>query len=99
MSTSSCHPDLLVEQRPQSAMQASYLTKTLFKPFWLKSLSLSNRIVMAPMTRAMSPNGVPGADVAEYYARRAKADVGLIISEGTFVPHPSAGDATGSITW
>ena len=67
-----------------------YLMKTLFRPFSIKTLNLRNRIAMAPMTRAMSPNGVPGADVAEYYERRAKGGVGLIISEGTFVPHPSA---------
>lgn len=38
---------------------------------------------MAPMTRSKSPGGVPGRDVANYYARRAAADVGLIITEGT----------------
>lgn len=40
---------------------------------------------MAPMTRSHSPSGVPGQDVAEYYARRAAADVGLIVTEGTTV--------------
>tara|TARA_B100000678_G_scaffold214763_2_gene182092 strand:+ start:3253 stop:4338 length:1086 start_codon:yes stop_codon:yes gene_type:complete len=53
-------------------------------------LVLPNRIVMAPMTRYFSPNGVPGRDVAEYYARRARAGVGLLITEGTYPPHPSA---------
>lgn len=43
------------------------------------------------MTRAMSPNGVPGEDVARYYRRRAEGEVGLIITEGTFIPHWSAG--------
>ena len=62
----------------------------LFRPFKLKSLSLSNRIVMAPMTRSFSPGGVPTADVAAYYRRRAKAAVGLIVSEGTVVNRPSA---------
>jgi 2,4-dienoyl-CoA reductase-like NADH-dependent reductase (Old Yellow Enzyme family) len=46
---------------------------------------------MAPMTRAMSPGGVPGENVARYYRRRAEGGVGLIITEGTFIPHPSAG--------
>ena len=31
----------------------------LFAPFHIKSLSLKNRIVMAPMTRARAPDGVP----------------------------------------
>jgi 2,4-dienoyl-CoA reductase-like NADH-dependent reductase (Old Yellow Enzyme family) len=54
-------------------------------------MDLRNRIVMAPMTRAMSPGGVPGENVARYYKRRAEGGVGLIITEGTFIPHPSAG--------
>lgn len=45
---------------------------------------------MAPMTRARSPGGIPGEDVAEYYARRAKGEVGLILTEGTWIDHPSA---------
>jgi len=57
----------------------------LFKPFQLKSLQLKNRIVMAPMTRSFSPNGVPGKNVAAYYAKRAAAEVGLILSEGTVI--------------
>lgn len=65
-------------------------TDILFSPFRIGSLELANRIVMAPMTRCFSPNGVPGPDVAAYYRRRAENDVGLIITEGTWIPHPSA---------
>jgi 2,4-dienoyl-CoA reductase-like NADH-dependent reductase (Old Yellow Enzyme family) len=64
----------------------------LFQPFNVKSLSLANRIVMAPMTRSFSPGGVPGANVAAYYRRRAEHDVGLIITEGTLIAHPAAGN-------
>lgn len=60
----------------------------LFTPFALRSLRLANRIVMAPMTRGFSPQGVPGADVAAYYVRRA--DTGLILTEGVGVDHPAA---------
>ncbi len=63
----------------------------LFRPFSIKSLILSNRIVMAPMTRSKSPGGIPGPEVAAYYRRRAEGGVGLVITEGTYVPHPSAG--------
>jgi 2,4-dienoyl-CoA reductase-like NADH-dependent reductase (Old Yellow Enzyme family) len=66
-------------------------TDVLFAPARIGSLQLKNRIVMAPMTRAMSPNGVPGEDVARYYRRRAEGGVGLIVTEGTFIPHWSAG--------
>ena len=62
----------------------------LFSPFRYKSLSLANRIVMAPMTRSHSPGGVPTAEVAAYYRRRAAADVGLIVSEGTGVNRPAS---------
>lgn len=59
--------------------------KTLFQPFQLKSLTLKNRFVMAPMTRSFSPGGVPTSDVAAYYQRRAQGEVGLILSEGTVI--------------
>ncbi|MGY3494356.1 NADH:flavin oxidoreductase [Bradyrhizobium sp. USDA 4502] len=60
-------------------------TSPLFEPFTLKSLSLRNRVVMAPMTRAKSPNETPGEDVADYYSRRAEGGVGLIITEGVAI--------------
>jgi 2,4-dienoyl-CoA reductase-like NADH-dependent reductase (Old Yellow Enzyme family) len=62
----------------------------LFKPFSVGSLTVPNRFVMSPMTRNFSPGGVPGADVADYYARRAEHGVGLIITEGTVVGHPAS---------
>ncbi|WP_375390742.1 NADH:flavin oxidoreductase [uncultured Sphingomonas sp.] len=62
----------------------------LFTPFSYKSLQLANRIVMAPMTRSHSPGGVPTDEVAAYYRRRAAADVGLIVSEGTGVDRPAS---------
>jgi 2,4-dienoyl-CoA reductase-like NADH-dependent reductase (Old Yellow Enzyme family) len=62
----------------------------LFQPFVSEKLTLSNRIVMAPMTRSFSPGGVPGADVADYYARRAEGQVGLIVTEGTVIDRPGA---------
>jgi 2,4-dienoyl-CoA reductase-like NADH-dependent reductase (Old Yellow Enzyme family) len=65
-------------------------TERLFQPFHLKSLHIPNRWVMAPMTRSFSPNGVPTDGVAKYYARRAAASVGLILSEGTVIDRPSS---------
>ncbi|MEW4982275.1 MAG: NADH:flavin oxidoreductase [Cycloclasticus sp.] len=59
----------------------------LFSPFKLGQLHLSNRTVMAPLTRSHSPNGVPGSDVAAYYKRRAEGGISLIISEGTTINH------------
>jgi 2,4-dienoyl-CoA reductase-like NADH-dependent reductase (Old Yellow Enzyme family) len=65
-------------------------TESLFKPFQYKNLQLKNRIVMAPMTRAQSDNGVPTQQIAEYYARRAASEVGLILSEGTVINRPAS---------
>ena len=62
----------------------------LFKPFTLGNLALSNRIVMAPMTRNFSPKGVPNQAVVDYYRRRAESGVGLIITEGTVVDRAAA---------
>jgi len=67
------------------------LPNFMFTPFALGRLHLANRIVMAPMTRYFAPGGVPSADVAQYYARRAEGGASLIISEGVFIDHPSAG--------
>ena len=65
-------------------------TSVLFQPFVSPRLTLPNRIVMAPMTRNMAPDGVPGQPNAEYYARRAAGGVGLILSEGTVVNRPAS---------
>lgn len=62
----------------------------LFTPFTLKGMTLPNRIVMAPMTRAMAAGGVPGSANAEYYRRRAEGGVGLILTEGTVVNRPAS---------
>jgi 2,4-dienoyl-CoA reductase-like NADH-dependent reductase (Old Yellow Enzyme family) len=67
----------------------------LFSPVTIGNLKLSNRLVMAPMTRGFSPNGVPGENVADYYKRRAENQVGLIITEGTLINHPAAAEGLG----
>lgn len=63
----------------------------LSRPAVINGLTVPNRIAMAPMTRMFSPGGVPGEDVVSYYSRRAAAGVGLIVTEGTYVGHESAG--------
>ncbi|MFD4371586.1 alkene reductase [Streptomyces sp. NPDC058486] len=65
--------------------------KNLFDPYPLGSLTLTSRVVMAPMTRARRPDLVPGPDTAEYYRQRAGA--GLIITEGVFVSPEAQGYA------
>ncbi|NQY35181.1 MAG: NADH:flavin oxidoreductase [Alteromonadaceae bacterium] len=63
---------------------------SLFESFSAKGLTLKNRTVMAPMTRTFSPDYIPTTDVAKYYRRRAEGNVGLIITEGTFISHKAA---------
>ncbi|MGZ2432606.1 alkene reductase [Rhizobium redzepovicii] len=59
----------------------------LFTPVQVGRYELSNRLVMAPMTRSRAGDvdGVPMDEVATYYEQRSGA--GLIISEGVY---PSA---------
>ena len=55
---------------------------SLFDPLKAGSLTLPNRILMAPLTRCRAEQGhVPGPLMAEHYAQRASA--GLIIAEAT----------------
>lgn len=57
------------------------MTASLFTPVFLGRLALSNRIIMAPMTRDRAgPGDVPTPLMIDYYRQRASA--GLIISEG-----------------
>ena len=57
----------------------------LFEPLALNdTITLNNRIVMAPLTRCMADDSlVPTQAMVDYYARRA--DTGLIISEATII--------------
>jgi N-ethylmaleimide reductase len=64
---------------------------SLFEPTQAGSLRLSNRVVMAPLTRNRSPGAVPSALTVEYYRQRASA--GLIVSEGTAISHQGQGYA------
>jgi 2,4-dienoyl-CoA reductase-like NADH-dependent reductase (Old Yellow Enzyme family) len=87
--------ELLPLQRTISAMSTAAGTpdlSPLFQPFRLRSLVIDNRFVMSPMTREHSAGGVPGADMAGYYARRAAGGTGLIVTEGVGIDHPYAVD-------
>jgi len=72
---------------------------TLFDPITIGDLTLKNRIVMAPLTRARAIGGarVPNALMAEYYVQRASA--GLILSEATSVTPQGVGYADTPGLW
>lgn len=67
------------------------IKKPLLEAYTLGDLVLSNRIVMAPLTRsrADNPEKKANAMMAEYYRQRAKA--GLIISEGSQISKQGVG--------
>ncbi|WP_201987432.1 alkene reductase [Hymenobacter rubidus] len=56
------------------------MSSKAFEPAKLGNLTLTNHIVMAPMTRSRALGNVPNELMAEYYRQRATA--GLIITEG-----------------
>ncbi|WP_130305254.1 alkene reductase [Advenella incenata] len=64
--------------------------KSLFEPYALGSLTLSNRIVLAPLTRNRARAGfVPSELAPTYYSQRASA--GLLIAEATQISQQGQG--------
>ena len=62
----------------------------LFEEFSIGEITLANRIVMAPMTRARAgEQRIPNNLMAEYYTQRASA--GLIITEATTISEQANG--------
>lgn len=80
------HTDL--HQRARKKYQMS--NQTLFTPYTLGDLTLSNRVVLAPLTRNRAGAGfVPSEFAATYYSQRASA--GLLISEATQISRQGQG--------
>jgi N-ethylmaleimide reductase len=62
----------------------------LLTPFELGEITVKNRVVLAPMTRARAGAGrIPNALMAEYYAQRCGA--GLLIAEATSISEQGLG--------
>ncbi len=57
------------------------MTEKLFTPLKAGEIEMSNRVVMAPLTRNRARGDVPGPLHVEYYRQRAGA--GLIVTEGS----------------
>lgn len=71
---------------------------TLFSPLRLGDLTLPNRIVLAPLTRARSGSDrIPNALMAEYYRQRASA--GLMLTEATSISPQGVGYANTPGIW
>ncbi|MEC4723889.1 hypothetical protein RY831_32830 [Noviherbaspirillum sp. CPCC 100848] len=57
----------------------------LLSPFTIGTLSLKNRIAVAPMTRvSATEDGHATDDMVRYYQRFAAGGFGLVITEGTY---------------
>jgi len=71
----------------------------LLSPLKVGDLTLPNRIIMAPLTRARAANAgrVPNDLMAEYYGQRASA--GLILTEATCVSASGVGYANTPGIW
>lgn len=71
---------------------------SLFEPIRIGDLELSNRVVMAPLTRQRAPEGRnPNARMVQYYKDRASA--GLILTEATSVNPRGVGYADTPGIW
>ena len=63
----------------------------LFQPIRIHGAIFPNRIVMAPMGRLFNDEkGVPHQDYIEYFRRRAAGGTGVLMTEGSMIPHPVA---------
>lgn len=73
-------------------MSADRSSSPLFQSFQLGPITLSNRVVMAPLTRSRAQVGdIPSTMAPEYYEQRASA--GLIIAEATQISPEGKGYA------
>lgn len=76
----------------------SNTSATLEQPLQMGDISLKNRLVMAPLTRARSGESrVPNALMKDYYVQRANA--GLILTEATVIDAKAVGYADTPGLW
>jgi N-ethylmaleimide reductase len=75
-----------------NAVAAGQEQSDLFQPVKVGPCVLTNRVVMAPLTRSRAaPDGIPRPLMVEYYEQRSSA--GLIIAEGTNISPQGRGYA------
>lgn len=75
-----------VSERRQDTRSLTTVNSPIFTPRRVGRLTVPNRVVLSPMTRAQaSDDGTPTDAMAKYYARYATLGVGLLITEATHV--------------
>lgn len=65
---------------------SSVESSALFSPAQVAGIDLRNPFVMSPMTRRQAAGGT--LHTSDYYLKRARGGVGLIITEGVAIDHP-----------
>lgn len=66
----------------------------LFQPLPVAGITLPTRFVMPGMNRGWYDDGIPSERYGEYYAKRVRHGVGLVITGACPVDHPSASAMT-----
>jgi 2,4-dienoyl-CoA reductase-like NADH-dependent reductase (Old Yellow Enzyme family) len=64
--------------------------ESLFQSYRLRSLNLTNRVVLMAMSRYHSTAGVPNEDLIAFHSRRAAAGVSLQLTGATAIDRPGA---------
>lgn len=81
-----------IDQASTTSTTSSLDTSILFQPYKLGLITLSSRIVLAPLARRRSDTKhVPTDLVVEYYAQRASTPGTLLITESTYIASQSVG--------
>ena len=62
----------------------------LLTPFQIKGITLRNRFIMPGMQRGWCENGAPNAEMPEYYRKRVRGGIAMVISESCAIDHPTA---------
>lgn len=76
------------------------MSSKLFQPLKVGNVELSNRIVLAPLTRFRADDAhVPLPFVSEYYSQRGSYSGTLLISEATFIAPQAGGYANAPGIW
>ena len=76
------------------------MTSRLFQPLKIGNVELSNRIVLAPLTRFRADDDhVPLPFVPEYYAQRGSYPGTLLVTEATFIAPQAGGFSNAPGIW
>ncbi|RDB18242.1 putative inactive dehydrogenase EasA [Hypsizygus marmoreus] len=91
-----------LEFKSQTTMSLNATTPKLFQPIRIGNITLSHRVVLAPLTRfkATKKSHIPVVPlVKEYYSQRSSTPGTLVITEATFIAAQAGGYANVPGIW